>query len=143
MRLYPKKLRNIEDLEREKKILLRKSKQLDKEDLLSLEGLLGKGKKKGKDKEEEDSAGSIVDLLPISNPMLKMGLKILETRILSPRKNKTKENGEPPATKNHPIRKVAIEIIGGYLKWKAIELSYKGIKYLIKKRKEKKEAGMQ
>ena len=36
-------------------------------------------------------------------------------------------------------RTIAIEFIGGYLKWKAIELSYKGIKVIVKKSKEKKE----
>ncbi|MCF8451063.1 MAG: hypothetical protein K9G49_14415, partial [Taibaiella sp.] len=34
----------------------------------------------------------------------------------------------------------AREVIGGYLKWKAIELSYKGVTLIIRKQKKKKEA---
>ena len=48
---------------------------------------------------------------------------------LNPKKRKKGRN---------PLKVVAVEFIGGYLKWKAIELSYKGIRYLIKKRREKK-----
>ena len=48
MRLYPKKLRNLESLEQEKKKLLREKDELDKEEFLSLGGILGKNKPGGK-----------------------------------------------------------------------------------------------
>ena len=41
------------------------------------------------------------------------------------------------------VQKIAItvgkELIGGYLKWKAVELSVKGVRYLVRKTKEKKD----
>lgn len=41
------------------------------------------------------------------------------------------------------VQKIAItvgkELIGGYLKWKAVELSVKGVRYLVRKSKKKKD----
>jgi hypothetical protein len=138
MRLYPKKLRNLNDLEREKKLLRKQSRQLASEEFLTVESLVGKSKDKKKKKEENETPASFVDMLPISNPMIKMGLKIVEGRLLNRVKN-TSPGTASSGPRTHPVRKLAFEFIGGYLKWKAIELSFKGIKYLIKKRKEKKE----
>ena len=138
MRLYPKKLRSIEDLEREKKLLLKESKRMDEEDFLSLEGILG-SKKKGSD--SNDGIGSLLDYLPVSNPMVSMLIKLVQKRLSKkdepPSKTYTAKDEGAKKGKNLVMR-VAIEVIGGYLKWKAIELSYKGISQLIKKRKEKR-----
>jgi len=139
MRLYPKRLRNIDDLEKEKALLIRKSEELEKEDILSVEGLLG-GKKKGE-------GGSLLDLLPISNPLVGQLLKMIQRRFNSYRSKKDdrpKIANVPVATteerpRKSKIKAIAIEFIGGYLKWKAIELSFKGIRYLIKSAREKKE----
>ena len=136
MKLYPKKLRGIEDLEKEKKLLVRQSRQLEKEDFLSLENLTT-GKKKGKEK-DESSAASLIDLLPISNPYVKMGLDFLVKRFTAARKEKKEAPAQNTAPHKSKLRAIAIEFIGGYLKWKAIELSYKGIKLIIKRSKERK-----
>ena len=144
MRLYPKRLRNIEDLEKEKQFLIKKSKQLDKEDFLSIGGLTGglTGKKTPGDKANGD--GSLLDFLPGSNPVISLVVKMLQ-RILSKKEKKPKIAYAPPpagtkkAGKNK-LKAIAKEFIGGYLKWKAIELSYRGIRYLIKSRMEEKEA---
>jgi hypothetical protein len=130
MRLYPKKLRSIADLEREKKLLMKESKRLDKDEFLSVGGLLGKG----------GNNASLVDMLPISNPLVAKVAKIALNRLM-------KKDKAPKATpvaedrgerQNSLLKKAAIEFIGGYLKWKAVELSYKGIKHLVKKRSEAK-----
>ncbi len=141
MRLYPKKLRNVEDLKREKQKLLKESRQLDKEDFLSLDGILGKGKT---DKDGNDAAGigSLLDLLPVSNPLVSLGVK-MAGKLLSGKgksKEKDRDRAEPVRGDKEDkswIKSIAVEFIGGYLKWKAIELSFNGIKHLIKKRKDK------
>ena len=136
MRLYPKRLRNLEDLEREKKLVIRESKQLDKEEFLSLNSLTGKKNKKQKDSSDEE--GSLIDLMPVSNPLIKLGLKILLRRFTRDNRKYTTEYSSASSKRENPIRRLAFEFIGGYLKWKAIEMSCKGIKYLINKRKESK-----
>ncbi len=138
MRLYPKKLRGIEDLERERKLLLKESRRMDDEGVLSMDGVLGKKKKDG---EEKEGGGSLIDLLPVSNPVVNLLVKFIQ-RKLAQKANAPKQQfasaGEATVKRKHPLKAFAIEFIGGYLKWKAIELSYKGIRVLIKRHKEKK-----
>lgn len=135
MKLYSKKLRGIEDLEREKKRLKKQAKQLDKEDFMSL-GKTGDKKKSG----SAEKSSSLLEMLPIDNPIISLLLPIIEKKLLSrigggkESSRKLVDTGAPK--KNIPLF-IAKEFIGGYLKWKAIELSYKGVKRLIKKRKEK------
>ncbi len=92
MRLYPKRLRSIEDLEKEKKLLLKEAKLLEEQDLFSVEGIFGK---KG-GKEDGDEEGSILDLLnylPISNPLFDVGIKLAKTWFANRRAKKEKESG--------------------------------------------------
>ena len=138
MRLYPKRLRDKQSLEREKKILLKEKKELDKEDFLSLEGILNKTGMGG----EGGEGGSILDLLSGAGIPLKMLVNIAQgiftKKEKEPRKEKSKERTAERSGKS-VLGVVAREFIGGYLKWKAIELSYKGIRLIIKARREKKE----
>jgi hypothetical protein len=136
MKLYPKKLRSIEDLERERKVLLRECRQLDKEEFLS------PGKKSnGDSKKTNNEEGSLLDLLPISNPLVSQLLKMV-WRLFSKKENNPAPIDKPyiPDKKQNKnrIKSFAIEFIGGYLKWKAIELSYKAIRHIISTRKVKK-----
>jgi len=139
MRLYPRRLSGIADLKKEKRLLEKRSRELDKEEFLSLGGIFdGKKKKSG----EEGGKGSILDYLPVSNPLVELLITIVKRRL-----NK-KGAEKPPKTVNvpkaptdarprkHRVKAIAIEFIGGYLKWKAIELSYKAIRRLIKGKKE-------
>ena len=145
MRIYPKKLRNIEDIEREEALLQKKSRELDKEEFFSFNGLLSKKKAKGKKKEkpedeDEDGERTWIDLLPISNPLTRMVVK-MGWRTLTKRNNPKMENYSGYAHRKYrriKLKAIAFEFIGGYLKWKAIELSYKGIRHIIRKRREKK-----
>jgi hypothetical protein len=137
MRLYPKKLRNIEDLEREKKLLRKESRDLDIDSLFSVDGILGK---KNKDK---DDGGSLFDFLPVSNPVVDLLVKFVQKKLAKKNGDSGASYAPPPEKKKkgkNLLKTVAVEFIGGYLKWKAIELSYKGIRHLIKKRKEKNAA---
>jgi hypothetical protein len=135
MKLYPKKLRNIDDLRKERKRLMKETAQLETEGI-SLAGLAAAGASGNDDK------ASFLDYLPISNPLVRQLLDFAISRLT---KKKTKspkecEDDEAPRKSGKSLlKRAAVEFIGGYLKWKAIELSFKGARYIIKKRKEKKE----
>ena len=143
MKLYSEKLNNLKDLEREKRQLKKELRDLEEEDFFSLSSLLGgtddSGKGKNKKEKGQEASGGIMDMLPMLSPVIGMVWPLIQSRLVArPAKNaaKTANTEERPA--RNVIKKVAIEIITGYLKWKAIELSYKGIKVIIKKQKEKK-----
>ena len=136
MRLYPKKLRNIEELERERKLLIRESKRLDKDEFLSLEGLLNKGGGKGDSGNE--GYGALLDLIPVSNPIVGVLINLVKQRLAG--SGKTDKPGTTKKSGKNILRTVAVEVIGSYLKWKAVELSYKGLRHLVKKRQEKRAA---
>ncbi len=138
MAFYPKKLRSIRDLEREQKLVLKQKKQLDKEDLLSLDGLLGKGKK-GDDDEGGggfDLMGTVMNLLPVSNPIVGMLIGLAKDRLFK-KKDKLKDADDKKPGRSVFFR-IGKELLLSYLKWKAVEASYKGVRYLVKLRKEKR-----
>jgi hypothetical protein len=137
MAFYPKKLRNLRELEREKKRLQKSRRQME-EQFSSLKVFSGKSKEK--DKEEE--GGSLLDFLPGNNQLVNLVIQLVQKR-LAKKETATStaqedEDKSTPPSKSWPKR-IAIEFIGGYIKWKAIELSWKGIKYLINKKREEKE----
>lgn len=143
MRLYPKKLSSIEDLEQEQLLLKKQLKKLGNEDLFSVSTILGSGKsaeEKTKNKGAEEEGGNmsfLLDLLPMAYPLIETGIK----KITQPKKEKREKSSdadEDTKPGKNIIKTVALELITGYLKWKAIELSYKGVKYIIKRKKEKK-----
>lgn len=135
MRLYPKKLRNINDLEKEKKLLQKEARRMEEDGFLSMDTLFSK--KNGK---EENF--SLLDFLPVSNPAVDILVKLIKQRF-SAKEDHSKAgaaNSKEKKQGNNPLKVIAFEVIGGYLKWKAISLSFKGIKYILKKRKEKQAA---
>ena len=148
MKLYSKKLDGLDALEREKLVISKRLRELDKEELFSIEAILEQKKK------EFGFGGgqsrSLLEWIPSlsTNPLLGRVVKVVRERLAHhpekkqeqpKQRDKTPKTGVPgeKQTKN-VIKSVAVEIIGGYLKWKAIELSYKGVRYLIAKNKEKK-----
>ena len=140
MRLYPKRLQNIKDLEQEKKRLLKQVRILDEEDILSF-------KKPEEKTGKSEKSGSILDLMQGGNPIVSALLALAQKKLLakddSGKKPQKKSIQADPVEKKNILLPIAKEFIGGYLKWKAIELSYKGIKIIVKKRKQRKEAEQQ
>ena len=135
MALYSKKLRSIEDLEREKKLLQKERVRIEEEGFLSVEGIF---KNKGK---EASGAASLLDLIPVSHPVADILIRFVKNKLSQKESNSQEDNTASRTKKKNskgPLKSLAVEFIGGYLKWKAIELSYKGVRHLIKKRKEKK-----
>jgi hypothetical protein len=147
MKLYSKKLRNIEDVERERRLLLKERKRLKKEDIFTLESILGKGEK---DKGTDSANGIMESLAPalseMSGPLLGLVTDFFQQKF----SGGNTEKGEPSFIKsilNKSLKKggnalgsAAKELIFGYLKWKAVELSYKGVKLIISNKKKKKKA---
>jgi hypothetical protein len=130
MKVYPKKLHSVKDLQKEKRKLLREAKRLDGEPMFGA-GDSGKS-----------SIGGSVDwmaLLP-ANPVVKMLLKVVERKFLHKQPAPAPANFANTADKEKKIsvKGIALEVLGGYLKYKAAELAFKAAKGAIKKRKEKK-----
>ncbi len=141
MALYLKKLRNTEDLEREKLRLLKEKKRIEKEGFFP-----GKGKeKKGSDEAESD--GSFLENIPASLASMAWPVGGLVAGII---KNRLGGNGSIGGSLAKTLLKkglkgsgrvlgsTAKELIGGYLKWKAVELGYKGLTLVVKRQKRKK-----
>lgn len=133
MALYHKKLHSLQELKKERKLLLKKRRKLDKEPLLSLDGIAGAVSGGG------GVLGTVLDLLPISNPLVKMGMKMAGK--LFTKKDADKKKDEPydgnKKTIKGRIGSALLDVGLGYLKWKAVSLSYKAAKSVVKSRKEK------
>ena len=135
MKLYPKKLRNIDDLEREKERLLKEKQALENEQFFSINGISGSKKAEGK---ESEGLASLLEFLPVSNPLVSTVVKMVQS-VFSKKDKETSAPGKKEHAHAKPgkniLTSVATEFIGGYLKWKAIELSYKAIRHIIRNRK--------
>lgn len=154
MKLYPKELDSLKALEQEKKKLKKQLKELDEAEILSMEGLMGKkSKNKGAEPAEFDLTSTILSYLPISNPLVGPAIKLAQKFIFRKKEGKIQKDtfkyvsAEPYHEEvGHKVKRVAksvaFEVITGYLKWKAIELTYKGVRHVIKTRREKKEAAL-
>jgi hypothetical protein len=156
MKFYSKRLKNIKDLGREKKKLQKQLRRQEKEAFLFLgEISLLRGLTKSDSREKEESnKGAIVNIITGINPIAGTIAGLVQNLV---RKKKNKQmvreqvqqvkvvEVKPPTTEyvkvkkeKNALEKLAWEVLGGYLKWKALELSFKGAKYLMRKRREKK-----
>jgi hypothetical protein len=133
MRLYPKQINSIEELRLEKQKLLNASKQTDIKHLLSFDGIIFP--KRSEKEENEDSSPSIADGLfkegTIAETLLNLAMPALQKAGI-----KVGAAGKEYGKKI--ITSAAKELVGGYLKWKAIEWSLKGLFHFISSRKKKK-----
>ncbi len=127
MKLYNKQLNSIEELRREKQKLKADLQSADKQGLFSLDDLLpGNSKSNSKadnNAEGVDIAGIATNLLSSlgnKNTLLSVGLPLLKVA------GNQLEKGV--------VKKILKEVGLGYIKWKAIELSVKGIKHMVDKK---------
>lgn len=138
MRFYPKQLHSIQELKREKAALELRRKLTEEDDMFSFGDVIPAMGKKDKDKTskenkqtgEQDGDG-IVEMISGFLDSFEMGdvLKIVGGPIVGLAGKKLRNNVVLP---------VAKELVGGYLKWKAAELSIKAARHFIKAKKEKK-----
>jgi len=125
MRLYPKKLNSTAELMAEKQLLKLRLQQIDGDGMLSL-----KPRKKTDAEPAKKNEGNLLGDILGSGTVIDIALKLLPMLTGKSGVNKTTEKKGP-----NLLVKGLIEFGGGYLKWKAIELSYKGLKSLISKSK--------
>jgi hypothetical protein len=137
MEFYSRKLHNVDDLEAEKRKLLKKKRHMDKEPFLSLSGVAGKEKKGG-----GEESSSLLSFLPVSGPVVSIITKLVSRQFGKRQAPSYKAvfNGAAEKPGRNILRSVAMDMVTGYLKWKAIELSIKGVQKLIDKRREKNAA---
>lgn len=136
MKLYPKKLSGIEALRREKKVLEYARTQIDIEGAIPFSSVLT-GKESNSSEEKQASfIDNIAASKSIPGFMLKTVVPILLKKFRDTQATAIKDKGRKLAFK-------AIgEFAGGYLKWKLIELSFKGIKKFIAHRKNRQAAAV-
>ncbi|PZF72375.1 hypothetical protein [Taibaiella soli] len=144
MKLYPRKLHTVGELKKEKQRLLKQRRALDKEDLLSFDDVLGsvgsgigsifrKKKKKKKDGSyQEGNDNASIDYIALASDLLTSGFGV----------NTLIDVGLPLFTKFSPqikkgAFKVSKEVLGGYVKWKAVELGYRFVRSMLSKHKAK------
>jgi hypothetical protein len=126
MKLYPKKLHSIEELKREKHVLKYAIKHSGSDNFLSMGG--GKGKKKKK-KEKSDAtdwmaiAGDLLTSKHAGDIAMTLGLPLLKIFGLKAGKS--------------VFGNVAKEMLGGYIKWKLVEISYKTALRFIRSKQHK------
>jgi len=130
MRLYSKKLSSLHELRREKQSL---KKQIN-------------GKEKAREDKDtpEEKENFITGLLSgvTSGSLLTTVLNVAPTifdlvkgRAL---KSKVRQTVAPKTDKNGILGTVVKEFVGGYVKWKVLELAFKGIKIVLKSDTSKK-----
>lgn len=137
MRLYPRKLHSVAELKKEKQRLLKQRRVQDKEDLFSFDDVLGSvgsignifGRKRKKKKGEQEENGDSIDYVRLIMDLATSGFG-METLV---------DLGLPLLHKFSPqirrsVFKASKEVLGGYAKWKAIELSYRFIRRMINKK---------
>ena len=124
MRLYSKKLHSLEELKREKHVLRYAAKHSD--DVLNLSDL-------GKSTSTDDAAGAGM----LGTRISAFGSKSLFNTVLAmaPPLLALVSKGSGRKKKN-PLESIAKEVIFGYVKWKAVQMAYRGVMLLVKSRKE-------
>ncbi len=138
MAFYPKRLRTIDDLEREQKLLRKKKEEMEQLSFLSAGGgETTASSKKDSEQGGADKLNQLIELLPVIMAVAGPVIELVKNKF-SGRSDKADERESEDDQEPGLLRNIATEVIGGYLKWKAIQLSYKGIRLIIKKRKAKK-----
>lgn len=130
MKLYSKQLNSLEELRREKHVLQYAKKHTD--EWLSFSDL-------DKNKEHaEDAAGAGI----LGTLLSAAGSKSLFSTVLAlapPILTLLSKNTATGKKKSNPLEKLAKEVAIGYIKWKAIQMAYRGLKMLMKSDKKDKE----
>lgn len=149
MKLYAKNLRNIDELEQEKRLLLQEKKQLEDEGVLSIGSIVSSVVSAAGEGSVKNGLGAVIGqfvpgIVPLAIPLLRMVAGVVRNRFSSSKEehddheHAPSANGSPKKKGSNPLASVAKELIVGYLKWKAVQLSYKGISLVIKKKKKKR-----
>lgn len=123
MKLYPKRLNSLEELKREKHMLKYARQHTRKDGLPEIK--LPFTTHTSKPSDMISMAGDLLTSKSFADMALTIGLPMLK---LVGRK-----------TEKSLLKTVAGELIGGYVKWKILQLGMRGVKLLLKKEQSKKE----
>jgi len=138
MKLYPRKLHTVGELKKEKQRLLKQRRELDKEDLISFDDVLGsfgsignifRKKKKKKKGDGLEGSKTSINYIALITDLLSSGFGV----------NTLVDIGWPLLSKFSPqirksLFKVSKEVLGGYAKWKAIEIGYRFVRRMLAKK---------
>jgi hypothetical protein len=123
MRLYPKKLSSVRELKRERHKLRLQLKEYKEQ------GIFAGGTKKSSAKgAKKDVISSIADFFfnsPFASLALNLGSSAVKSRV-------GKKAGKG-------IFNIGKELVGGYAKWKALEVGYRWARRFVKSKKEEHE----
>lgn len=138
MALYAKRLQSLDDLEREKARLKSQLAALDSQPMIAEDALPWN---QLKDFASNGMVSKLLAFVPIaSSPIVQTVIGIAKRKFFNA------EQAPPSApTTKRPAKQekeeedniflsVALDIAKGYLAWKAIQLSYKGVRYLLSRR---------
>ena len=122
MSLYPRKLRSISKLEREKKRLLQEQKELARSSFPTLLQQAFRGGKKENESVSELDIAAILDPLiaQLQKDWKKPGSRV-QKNATPPAGNK-KKNPKLTGRAGNTIKKILWDVIAGYAKWKLAEL---------------------
>ena len=121
MALYPKKLNSLEELRREKYALKFAQKQANDKDFFSV---------------ESKDAGGVANASIVGTALSLLTSPSLLNTVITVAPSLINLTGSKKA-KNTFIQRLAKEIIGGYLKWKVVQMGLRGINIFLKSRKRK------
>lgn len=127
MKLYSKQLNNLEALKREKHVMKYALKHSD--DWLNIKAMMGKS----------DSTDTAAGAGLFGTLISAFGSKSLFNTIIAiapPVLTLISKNSSFFKKRKNPLESIAKEVIGGYIKWKAVQLAYRGIMSLVKSNKD-------
>lgn len=120
MKLYPKKLNSIEALERERRKLKRAIAETNPTDVFGAGKTDKKSRKQAATDTEETIGGNENLLVTITDLLTSKGVADVVLSLISPLMGVLGRKAGKGILK--PLAK---EVLGGYVKWKLIEISYK------------------
>ena len=119
MKLYPRQLRSMEELKREKSVLKYVRRQTSKENLLPIDAAATASVPGGSGLMA--ALGGLLGARTLFDGALAAGLPLLRYM--------------PMRTQKNVLRTIAREFIGGYLRWKMLQMGYRGLRMLLNARR--------
>jgi hypothetical protein len=126
MKLYTKKLNSLEELKREKHVLKYAAKHTD--DVFDF------NKAKAKDDDTEDALGAGM----LGTVISAFGSKSIFNTVLAiapPVLSMMSKRSSSSRKKKSPLESLAKEVIMGYIKFKALQMAYRGVMLAVKSKK--------
>lgn len=141
MALYAKRLQSLDDLEREKARLKSQLAALDSQPMIAEEALPWN---QLKDFASNGMVSKLLAFVPIaSSPIVQTVIGMAKRKFFNAEqappsaptaKRPAKQEKEEEEEEDNIFLSIALDIAKGYLAWKAIQLSYKGVRYLLSRR---------